>query len=208
MPGSPQGGCSIQITLIFHSRPETMLDVGRPPTGTPQGPYNAAVTSSPKTLLIVYHTHTGGTLQMAQAAAKAAADTSVTVVLQHAARAGPEDLLAADGFIFATPENLAAISGMMKDFFDRSYYPVLERLNGRPYLILVCAGSDGSNAVRQIERIAAGWRLKAVAEPLIVCTNASTPEAILMPKDISRAELDRCAELGKTLAGGLELGIF
>ena len=63
-------------------------------------------------------------------------------------------MLTGDGYIFGTPENLAAISGLMKDFFDRTYYPVLERINGRPYATLICAGSDGHNAARQIERIA------------------------------------------------------
>jgi NAD(P)H-dependent FMN reductase len=84
--------------------------------------------------------------------------------------------------VFATPENLAAIAGLMKDFFDRCYYPVLDRINGRPYAALICAGSDGSNAARQIARIATGWRLRDVAPPLIVCTRAQTPEAILAPK--------------------------
>jgi multimeric flavodoxin WrbA len=74
-------------------------------------------------------------------------------------------VLEADGYVFATPENLAAISGLMKDFFDRCYYPALDRISGRPYAALVCAGSDGQNAARQIERIATGWRLRRVAEP-------------------------------------------
>jgi multimeric flavodoxin WrbA len=91
----------------------------------------------------------------------------------------PEDVLAADGYLFVTPENLGAMSGLLKDFFDRSYYAALERINGRPYASLICAGSDGSNAARQIARIATGWRLKAIAEPLIVCTHAQTPPAIL-----------------------------
>jgi hypothetical protein len=97
---------------------------------------------------------------------------------------------------------------MLKDFFDRCYYPALGRIEGRPYATLVCAGSDGTNAARQIERIATGWRLKAVAEPLIVCTHAQTPQAILAPKRLPDADLQRCAELGAALAGGLALGIF
>jgi multimeric flavodoxin WrbA len=152
---------------------------------------------------------TGGTRQMAEAAARAAeAEPEVAVGLLHAAAAGPEEVLGADGYIFATPENLAAMSGIAKDFFDRCYYPVLGRIEGRPYGIMVCAGSDGSNAVRQIERIATGWRLRAVAPPIIVCTHAQTPEAILAPKTIPPGELDRCAELGATLAAGLAMGIF
>ncbi len=162
-----------------------------------------------KTLLIVYHSMTGGTRQMASAAAEgAAAEAAVAVRLLHASEAGPDDVLAADGYVFATPENLAAISGQLKDFFDRSYYPVLDRVSGRPYLSLVCAGSDGTNAARQIERIATGWRLKAIAPPLIVCTHAQSTEEILRPKRIEAADLAQCRELGAALAAGLEMGIF
>lgn len=162
-----------------------------------------------KKLLIVYHTHTQGTLQMAQAAAAGArAEHALEVLLLRAADAAEGDLLMADGFIFATPENLAAMSGQMKDFFDRTYYAALDRLNGRPYAILVCAGSDGRNAAQQIERIATGWRLKAVAPPVIVCTHAQTPEEILRPKLVPGQDLERCRELGAVLAAGLGLGIF
>ena len=126
-----------------------------------------------KKLLIVQHSMTGGTRQMAAAAADGArGETDAAVRLLTAAEAGPDDLLASDGYIFACPENLAAIAGVMKAFFDRSYYPVLGRIEGRPYATMVCAGSDGTNAVRQIARIATGWRLKPVAEPIIVCTHA------------------------------------
>ncbi len=162
-----------------------------------------------KTLLIVFHSLTGGTRQMAQAAAAGAQrEAHLRVRLQTAAQTMPEDVLAADGYIFATPENLAAISGIMKDFFDRCYYPALERINARPYATLICAGSDGQNAARQIERIATGWRLKAVANPLIICTHAQTPEAILAPKTIAATELARCRELGASLGAGLAMGIF
>ncbi|MDA8251448.1 MAG: NAD(P)H-dependent oxidoreductase [Rhodospirillales bacterium] len=160
-----------------------------------------------KTLLIVHHSMTGGTRQMAEAAAAAAA-AEARVRLLPAAEAGAGDLLAADGYIFATPENLAAIAGLMKDFFDRSYYAALDRLNGRPYATMICAGSDGQNAARQIARIATGWRLRAIAEPLIVCTHATTPEAILAPKTIPPDDLARCAELGAALAAGLAMGVF
>jgi len=110
--------------------------------------------------------------------------------------------------VFATPENLASMSGQLKDFFDRSYYAVLDQVNGRPYATLVCAGSDGHGAVRQIERIATGWRLRAVAEPVIVCTHAQTKEAILAPKHIGAEDLERCRALGEAMATGLALGVF
>ena len=165
--------------------------------------------STPRTLLIVYHSMTDGTRQMAAAAQTGAAvESGVTVRLLHAAQAGPADVLAADGYLFATPENLAAISGQMKDFFDRTYYAALDHVNGRPYASLICAGSDGSNAARQIERIATGWRLKPVAEPLVVCTHAQTPDAILATKKIGADDLEHCRALGEALAAGLALGVF
>lgn len=165
--------------------------------------------SPSKTLLIVYHSMTGGTRQMAEAVLDGAKnEDGMSVRLLHAGQTGPDDVLAADGLVFATPENLAAISGQLKDFFDRSYYAVLDRINGRPYACLVCAGSDGHNAVRQIERIATGWRLKPVAEALIVNTRAQTPEAILAPKQIGEEDLERCRALGESLAAGLALGVF
>jgi multimeric flavodoxin WrbA len=162
-----------------------------------------------RTLLIVFHSLTGGTRQMAEAACRgAAAEESARVHMVAAAAGGTADLLGADGYLFATPENLAAMAGRMKDFFDRTYYPVLDRINGRPYASLICAGSDGANAARQIARIATGWRLRMVAAPLIVCTRAQTPEAILAAKAIDQADLARCRDLGATLAAGLAAGIF
>jgi multimeric flavodoxin WrbA len=162
-----------------------------------------------RTLLIVYHSQTGGTRQMAEAAAEGARqEGGVNVRLLHASQACPDDVLQADGYVFATPENLAAISGVLKDFFDRCYHPALERLNGRPFASLICAGSDGHNAARQIDRIATGWRLKAVAEPLIVCTHAQSTEAILAPKQLGEEDLMSCRALGESMAAGLALGVF
>lgn len=152
---------------------------------------------------------TGGTLQMAQAAADGAgSEPEVAVNLLQAGTAGANELLEADGYIFATPENLAMMSGAIKDFFDRTYYAVLDRIVGRPYVTLICAGSDGENAARQIQRIATGWRLKAIADPVIVCTYAQTPEEILAKKHIGEFDLKRCTEIGATLAAGLSLGIY
>ena len=162
-----------------------------------------------KALLIVYHSMTGGTQQMAQAAAAGArAEPGVAVSLLRAAEAHAEDVLEADGYIFATPENLAGMSGMLKDFFDRTYYAAFERVNGRAFVTLICAGSDGRGASQQLERIAAGWRLTPIADAYIVCRHAQTPEEILKPKSIDAASLARCEELGRTLASGLALGIF
>ncbi len=144
---------------------------------------------------------------MAEAAASAA-QSEVTTVLKPATDATPEDLLRADGYVFCAPENLAALSGVMKDFFDRCYYPVLGLIEGRPYAQMVCAGSDGQNAVRQIARIATGWRLKEVQPPMIICTHAQTAEQILAEKTIPQDELASCRALGAAMGAGLGLGVF
>jgi NAD(P)H-dependent FMN reductase len=131
-----------------------------------------------KQLLIVWHSMTGGSALMARAAADAARqEGGVRVRLRRAAEASGDDLLAADGYLFVCPENLATMAGAMKDFFDRSYYAALDRINGRPYALLVCAGSDGQGAVRQVQRICTGLRLREVAPATIVITHAQSPSA-------------------------------
>lgn len=144
---------------------------------------------------------------MAQAAYEAASVETETI-LKRAGDADEHDVLAADGYLFVCPENLAAIAGEMKEFFDRTYYPVLGRIEGHPYGQMICAGSDGENAVRQIARIATGWRLKVAQEPIIVCTHAQTREEILAAKTIPENELARCAEMGAAMGAGLSMGVF
>lgn len=144
---------------------------------------------------------------MAEACA-AGAQSEIATTLLTAEAAGPEDLLRASGYVFCCPENLAAISGAMKEFLDRCYYPVLGRIEGRAYAQMICAGSDGQNAARQLARIATGWRLKEVQPPLILCTHAQTPEAIQAPKHIPEAELGQCRDLGQALGAGLAMGMF
>lgn len=183
--------------------------------------------SNPRRLLIVWWSDTGGTAQLVQAAfdaALAAADAetatdqhkevanahspSLEVACVRCDRVLTASLLAADALILATPECLGSVAGPMKTFFDRCYYPALGRLNGKAYAVMVCAGSDGHGAVRQIERIASGWRLRPAAEPLVVITGAQTPEAIARPKHLGPEPLGRAAELGATLAAGLSMGLF
>lgn len=161
-----------------------------------------------KTLLIVWHSRTGAAKQLADAAVAGAqaaarelqAQDGLDVVLRHADQAQAGDLLGADAMLFCGPENLAGLSGAMKEFFDRNYYAVLDRLNGRPYGLLVSAGSDGSGAVRQAERICAGWRLRPVAPAHIANTAAQTPEAILAPKSIGEPDRQAAANMGGLLA--------
>jgi multimeric flavodoxin WrbA len=158
-------------------------------------------------LLIVYHSKTGGSQQMAEAVATAA-KAEVETILKTARDAGPDDLLEADGYIFCAPENLAAIAGVMKDFFDRCYYPVLGRIEGRPYVQMICAGSDGENAARQTARIAKGWRLREAQPHLIICTHAQTPEQVLADKTIPEDQLSLCRDLGTAMGAGLAMGAF
>lgn len=141
-------------------------------------------------------------------AAAAQAGGGADCVLVPAEAVTPDLLLRADGYLFACPENLASMSGAMKEMFDRCFYPLLGRIEGRPYATAIAAGSDGSGAQAQIDRIVTGWRLKRVAEPLIVNTAAQTPDAILAEKTLPAHELERCRELGAALAEGLKLGVF
>ena len=162
-----------------------------------------------KRLAIIWDSMTGGAKALALAAAEGSRGTiGVQVQLLAARDADAHNLLDSDGYLFAFPENLAAISGVMKAFFDRTYYPCLGQIEGRPFAVIVCAGSDGSNAVRQVERIATGWRLRKVADSIIVCTHAQTPEAILAAKVIPEADLQDARALGAAMAEGLSLGVF
>ena len=156
-------------------------------------------------LLIVWHSRTGGSEALAAAAAEGATTAAKLIAADDVT---PALLQEAGGYLFVGPENLAALSGAMKEMFDRCYYPCLGRLAGRPYATIICAGSDGENAQRQLDRIATGWRLKRVADRVIVHTTAQTPEAILAPKSIAPDRLAEARDLGAALAEGIVAGIF
>ncbi|MGB5779610.1 MAG: NAD(P)H-dependent oxidoreductase [Allopontixanthobacter sediminis] len=158
-----------------------------------------------KTLLIAWHSRTGASRAMARAAAEGAGQRSLIL---YADDVTPDHILACAAYLFVCPENLATMSGLMKEMFDRCYYPVLGRIEGRAYATIIAAGSDGEGAEAQIDRIAKGWRLCRIAEPLIVNFNAQTPETILADKTVEADQLERCRELGAGLAEGLVLGIF
>ena len=148
-------------------------------------------------LLIVYHTQSGNTGRLAAAALRGAQnEPGVETRMQRAFDTTIDDLLACNGLLLGTPENFGTMSGALKDFFDRTYYPAEGKTLALPYAMLISAGNDGSGAVRQIERIATGYGWKRVAEALIVRSNIQT-------EDLIRAE-----ELGAALATGLALGIF
>lgn len=152
-----------------------------------------------KHLLIVYHTQTGNTRRLAEAILEGASDdllTEVEVRFLLAREAGPEDLLWAHGLLLGTPENFGYMSGGMKDFLDRTFYAVEGKILSLPYAIFISAGNDGSGALRAIRRIGNGYPFKEVQDPIII------------QGEINTEHLERCKELGMTLAAGLEAGIF
>jgi multimeric flavodoxin WrbA len=152
-----------------------------------------------KNLLIVYHTQTGNTGRLANAVRKGATHElldAVEVRFLAAAAAGPDDLLWADGLLLGTPENFGYMSGVMKDFLDRTFYPVEGRILSLPYAVFISAGNDGSGALRAIRRIANGYPFREVQDPLI----AQGP--------VTDQHLAQAEELGMTLAAGLDAGIY
>ncbi len=160
-----------------------------------------------KQLLIIWHSRTGAAEAMARAAYEGARGEGEARLLR-AGEAQAEDVLAASGYLFAAPENLASLSGEMKEFFDRCYYPVLGRTEGRPYAQMIAAGSDGANAARQLARVATGWRLREVQPPMIVNTDAQTTETILARKSLALPTLAKCRELGAGMMAGVTSGIW
>lgn len=161
-------------------------------------------------LAIVWHSRTGASEGLAMAAAHGAmaAAPGYPVRLVPACEATADLLVQAAGFLFVCPENLGSLSGAMKDMFDRCYYPLLGRVEGRAYATIVSAGSDGRGAQAQLDRIVTGWRLRRVAEPFIVNLGAQAAEAIMAPKILSQSELTRANQLGQALAAGLDAAVF
>ena len=152
-----------------------------------------------KRLLVVYHTQTGHTETMARAVVRGARHPEVAgvgVELRRAVDAGLADLLHADAVAFGTPENFGQLSGGMKDFFDRTFYPAQGLVEGLPYAAFISAGNDGRGALKALRRIVRGYPLREVREPIIARGG------------LEAGHLERCEELGLALAAGLEAGIY
>ncbi len=148
-------------------------------------------------ILVVYHSQTGHTEKLAMAVADGAEAIEHTeVVLKKASKATLDDLLACNGLAIGTPENFGYMSGMIKDFFDRTYYGAQDKVFRKPYVVFISAGNDGTGALRAIERIALGYKFKKVFPPVIA------------KGDITEVILEQCRELGGTLAGGCGMGIY
>ena len=152
-----------------------------------------------KHLLLVYHSQSCRTEALAHAVYRGATDPAIDGVdtrLRLAGESGLDDLLWADAVILGTPENFGYMSGAMKDFLDRTYYPAQGLVEGMGYALFVSAGNDGTGAVRAIRRIALGYPLKEIVAPIIV------------RGEVHASNLEACQELGMTVAAGLELGMF
>ncbi|MEQ8269599.1 NAD(P)H-dependent oxidoreductase [Algiphilus sp.] len=155
--------------------------------------------SDTKRLLIVAHAPSPNTQRMLEAVQQGAAHDDIEhVIARHVPplEATPDDVLGADGILLGTTENLGYMSGALKDFFDRIYYPCLEATQGRPYALYVRAGNDGTGTCRAVETIVTGLRWKAVQDPLVCRGN------------FQEAFLDQCRELGLYMAAGLDGDIF
>ena len=148
-------------------------------------------------ILIVYHSQTGKTEKLAHAVADGAKSIEgVEVILKKAGDATLEDLLTADDLAVATLENFGHMSGMVKDFFDRTFYGAQEKVFRKPFVVFISAGNDGTGALRAIESIALGYKFKTVCNP-VIAKGAITEEII-----------NQCFELGGTIAGGCQMGIY
>ena len=150
-------------------------------------------------LLIVSHVPSPNTRAMTDAVVSGASHEDISGVdlrIHNPFAAGPEDVLWANGIILGTTENFGYMSGAIKDFFERIYYPCLDKTEGLPYALFIRAGNDGLGARTSIERIVNGLAWRAVQEPLI-CSG-----------DYREDFPGQCEELGMTMAAGLEAGIF
>ena len=152
-----------------------------------------------KALLIVFHSKTGNTRKMAEAVlmgTKHPDISGVEVRFVNAQDADAKDLTWADGLILGTPENFGYMSGMMKDFFERTFYEVEGKIPPLPFAMFISAENDGTGAELSIERIAKGYPLIKV-QPSIINTGEITPDIVM-----------KCEELGTSMAAGLEMGLF
>lgn len=147
---------------------------------------------------------------MANAAYEAArqAEPALASRIMRCDQVNDTAMKASAAYLFVCPENLASMSGAMKEFFDQNYYPLLDQINGRAYACIVCAGSDGAGAVRQITTIAKGWRLKEIQAPIIINTAAQSAVQILAPKTLDQSALIKARETGAAMASGSAMGIF
>lgn len=159
-------------------------------------------------LLLIWHSRTDAARQLAEQAEEGALQVlkelgetaQVCIKRLHCDQVQAQELRDSHAYLFCAPENLASLSGAMKECLDRNYYEVLDQLNGRPYSALISAGSDGQGAQRQLERICTGWRLELAAPIRILNFHAQTPESIQAPKTLNEEQITQAREAGGHLA--------
>ena len=152
-----------------------------------------------KKLLVISHAPSPNTKILLEAVLIGANSTGVQgveVVNIPPLSAGPDDVISSTGLILGTTENLGYMSGALKDFFDRIYYPCLEQTQGLPFALYIRAGHDGTGTRRATETITTGLRWKMVQEPLI------------LQGDFSRSFVHQCQELGMAVGVRLDTGMF
>lgn len=152
-----------------------------------------------KRLLIVGHAPSANTKRLRDAVVAGAQDAeaeAVEIVVKAPLEAGPQDVLAADAIILGTTENLGYMSGALKDFFDRTYYQVIEEKQGLAYGLYIRAGLDGTGTRRAVESIVGGLGWKAIQDP------------VLCKGEWDEAFPHQCRELGMLAAAGLDAGIY
>lgn len=172
------------------------------------------MSSDTKCLLIVWHSRTSTSEQAAKVAAKAALSTikellaleadnnspnQYEVLVRKASEVSLEELLRAQAYLFCAPENLASLSGQMKEFFDHYYYDLLGQIQGRYYSAIIAAGTDGAGALKQLQRICTGWRLNQAVPAIILNTASATAEEIRAQKQLSPEQIVQAEEIGGTL---------
>ena len=152
-----------------------------------------------KKLLIIAHAPSENTKKMADAVVKGATNPEiedVEVVCKAPLDTQPDDIITAQAVIIGTTENLGYMAGLVKDVFDRCYYPCLEKTQGLPFVFYIRAGHDGTGTKRAIESITTGLKWRLIQEPL-VCRGAFQEDF-----------LSQCENLGLTVAASLDAGII
>ncbi|TDM00352.1 MAG: flavodoxin [Flavobacteriaceae bacterium] len=148
-------------------------------------------------ILIVYHSQSGRTLSMAEYVLKGVQTETSEVRFLHAHNATLDDLIWCDGVIFGTPENFGMFSGMIKDFFERTYHKAREMELHKPYCLFVTCRSSGEGAERDISKVTTGIGMKRALAPVIANANP-----------LETTDFEKAQELGATFAAGVGIQIF
>lgn len=149
-----------------------------------------------KSIVIISHTPSDNTVALLNALNLGCKKADVSVISKHGLDVSAKDVIESDGVLILTTENLGYMSGIIKDVFDRLYYPCLEKTQGLPFALVIRAGQDGTGTERAIKSITTGlkWRLSI---PVLTCNGAWQNEFCLQAENVA-----------ETFATGIELGVF